>query len=366
VDYLTDQLITYLGNKRKLIGWIDHILNEIITTLGKPNPTIFDGFSGSGSTARLFKKYAQTLYVNDLEGYSERLNRCYLSNRSEHPEGINDHIDYLNGHKLDPQEKGIIETNYTPLDDTNIQPGERVFYTNQNAQIIDNIRRLINQVDPLLHDFLIAPLLVKASIHNNTSGVFKGFHKKDGIGHFGGAGENALARILKEITLEYPIFSDRECPTRVLRGDTNEIITQIGPIDIAYYDPPYNQHPYGSNYFMLNLINDYDDREIQQGVSGITVEWNKSLYNKRQEAEVALRDLIEKTPAKYTLISYNDEGIIDLDRFAEILFQYGDVELKDIAYHTYRGSKNLGKNKQTKDGQTRNLKVHELLWVLKR
>ena len=28
-------------------------------------------------------------------------------------------------------------------------------------------------------------------------------------------------------------------------------------VDIAYLDPPYNQHPYGSNYFMLNLIASY-------------------------------------------------------------------------------------------------------------
>ena len=35
----------------------------------------------------------------------------------------------------------------------------------------------------------------------------------------------------------------------------NELVKEIEPVDLAYFDPPYNQHPYGSNYFMLNIIN---------------------------------------------------------------------------------------------------------------
>jgi adenine-specific DNA-methyltransferase len=42
----------------------------------------------------------------------------------------------------------------------------------------------------------------------------------------------------------------------VLNGDSNKIINNIPEVDLAYLDPPYNQHPYGSNYFMLNLILD--------------------------------------------------------------------------------------------------------------
>ncbi|MDR0684304.1 MAG: DNA adenine methylase [Spirochaetaceae bacterium] len=41
-----------------------------------------------------------------------------------------------------------------------------------------------------------------------------------------------------------------------MNGDSNKIINNIPEVDLAYLDPPYNQHPYGSNYFMLNLILD--------------------------------------------------------------------------------------------------------------
>ena len=39
-------------------------------------------------------------------------------------------------------------------------------------------------------------------------------------------------------------------------------------LDLVYLDPPYNQHPYGSNYFMLNVIANNQTTKISK-VSGI-------------------------------------------------------------------------------------------------
>jgi len=200
-------------------------------------------------------------------------------------------------------------------------------------------------------------LLIKASIHNNTSGVFKGFHKKNGIGHFGGAGENALTRILGEIVLDVPIFSDVKNKTKVFCKDTNELIKELKPVDLAYFDPPYNQHPYGSNYFMLNIINGGKPVAIQNGVSGIIEDWQRSDYNKVTPAEKAMDELIKNTPAKYILISYNDEGIIPIDKFEKIVNKYGEWELLEQEYNTYRGSRNL---------RGRSNKVREFLWLIKK
>ena len=36
--------------------------------------------------------------------------------------------------------------------------------------------------------------------------------------------------------------------------DVNDAVEKIGHVNLTYFDPPYNQHPYGSNYFMLNII----------------------------------------------------------------------------------------------------------------
>ena len=360
--FFSSHLITYIGNKRRLLPFLYQAFSKIRDDIGKNKLVIFDGFVGSGASARLLKAFANELHVNDLEDYSETINRAYLSNRSDiDPEKLAGYIDWLNENKLKTRVKtpGFIEQNYTPKNDRNIQPGERVFYTTTNARIIDNVRRLIDEIPEPYRTFALASLLVKASVHTNTSGVFKGFHKRNGIGHFGGQGENALTRIKQEISLDTPIFSDFECDVSVHKQDINTLVrdSKLPEFDLVYYDPPYNQHPYGSNYFMLNIINSGKERDIQDGVSGISKDWNKSAYNKRKVAEDAMDALLRDTRAKYIAISYNDEGIIPIENFKQILSEHGRWELMEQDYNTYRGSRNL---------RDRSIKVKELLWVLEK
>ena len=109
--------------------------------------------------------------------------------------------------------------------------------------------------------------------------------------------------------------------------------SKLPEFDLVYYDPPYNQHPYGSNYFMLNLINSGKDQEIQDGVSGIARDWNKSAYNKRRVAEDAMDNLLRDTRARFIAVSYNDEGIIPIESFKQILSRYGHWELMEQDYN---------------------------------
>ncbi len=108
---------------------------------------------------------------------------------------------------------------------------------------------------------------------------------------------------------------------------------------------------------MLNIINEGKPRDIQDGVSGISKDWNKSDYNKRNVAEKAMENLLENTRARFIAISYNDEGIIPIDNFKSILSKHGKWTLIDQDYNTYRGSRNLN---------GRSIKVKELLWVLEK
>ena len=82
-DYLNKQLITYLGNKRSLIDFIDTVVQIVKTELNQDKIKIFDGFTGSGAVARYFKQHAATLITNDLETYSKIINETYLTNKSE-------------------------------------------------------------------------------------------------------------------------------------------------------------------------------------------------------------------------------------------------------------------------------------------
>ncbi|MDO4750973.1 MAG: DNA adenine methylase [Akkermansia sp.] len=357
--FLTEQLITYIGNKRTLLPLIGRGVAAVQQLLGKQKLRVFDAFSGSGVVSRFFKQYATCLYSNDLEAYSHILNACYLSNRSEVPqEELEEAHRELTAHIGAHPAPGIITELYAPADDTAIQAGERVFYTHRNAVYLDTARKAIAQQPQHLQPYFLAPLLAQASVHTNTSGVFKGFHKNAaGIGQFGGRGKNALQRILAPIALPLPVFSRFECEHHELQMDATAAARSLAALDLAYLDPPYNQHPYGSNYFMLNLLLNYKQPEHISEVSGIPADWNRSAYNTRANAATALAELIAAIPAPFILISYNSEGFICPEEMHHILNRYGKVTLMQQDYNTFRGCRNL---------RNRSPRVRELLFLLAR
>ncbi len=343
--YLTEQIITYLGNKRSLLSFIGTAVNQVKEKLGKDKLDIVDIFSGSGIVSRFFKQHANTLYSNDLEDYCNTINRCYLANQTDIDfDKLNDYYRLVKG-VLDtqPLKTGFIAEMYAPADDRNIKKGERVFYTTRNAKYLDTARQLIETVPEPYKTFLLAPLLYEASVHNNTSGVFKGFYKnsKTGIGQFGGDGRNALQRILADIYLKPPVFSNFDCKTVVSQKDANLLAEELPPVDLVYIDPPYNQHPYGSNYFMLNLLNSYKRPEEVSKVSGIPLMWNKSQYNKKHTARSSMFDLCSKLKTKYLLISFSSDGFISKEEMVDMLSALGNVEVLDKEYNTFRGCRNL-------------------------
>jgi len=343
--FLTEQIITYIGNKRALLGFIGTALDVAKKELNKDKLDIVDIFSGSGIVSRYFKKHASTLYVNDLEAYCETINRCYLTNVKEIDEvRLREYYDHLlSGLKDEDLQRGFISEMYSPKDDSNIRSGERVFYTTRNAMYLDTARQRIGEVPEPYRTFFLAPLIYEASVHTNTGGVFKGFYKnsKTGIGQFGGNGKNALHRIMADIQLKLPVFSNFSCDVVVNRRDANELAKELPMTDLVYMDPPYNQHPYGSNYFMLNLINDYTRPGEVSKVSGIPVGWNTSSYNKRQSAFETMKDLCGSIRSRYLLISFSNDGFISKEEMVSFLEKIGDVRVFDKEYNTFRGCRNL-------------------------
>lgn len=81
-EYLCRQLITYIGNKRALLGQIGAAVEAVKRRLGKPKLRVFDVFSGSGVVSRYLKAHASYLASNDIEDYAATIVRCYLRNRS--------------------------------------------------------------------------------------------------------------------------------------------------------------------------------------------------------------------------------------------------------------------------------------------
>lgn len=360
-EYLSKQIITYIGNKRELLDEIESYVLFVCKKLKKDKIVCLDLFSGSGIVARLLKQYSSLIIANDLEGYSKIINECFLSNKSEFDEGLfNKYLGIINQKIRDEPVNGIIRNNYSPKDDKNIDFDDRVFYTNKNATYIDSFRYYIDEVVPKKYKkYFLAALLTEASIHVNTCGVFKGFYKDrdTGIGKFGGKAENALSRIKGQIHIECPVLSSFESGYKVYQKDANKLTGELKGLDLVYLDPPYNQHPYGSNYFMLNLILNNEITGNLSKVSGIPDDWNHSIYNKKQTALDGMRDIILRLDTKYVLVSYNNEGFISCDEMNKMLSQFGNVESKRIKYNTFRGSRNL---------RERDIHTNEYLFLLKK
>ena len=359
--YLSEQLITYIGNKRSLLDFIGKGLDLVRKRLNKNKIDAFDVFSGSGVVARYMKQYSNCLYANDLERYAAVINRCYLTNAQDFDAAAFGDIYKTVTAALEGGElaAGFIAELYAPKDDAAIGEGERVFYTARNAKYIDTARRLIDRVPKEFRPYLLAPLLSEASVHANTSGVFKGFYKNSetGIGQFGGKNQDALCRIRGNIAIPYPVFSNFQCDCRILSGDSNLVCQDVPEVDVAYLDPPYNQHPYGSNYFMLNLIVDYERPASYSAVSGIPGDWNRSQYNRAQRAYGELNALVEKLKAKFLIVSFNSEGFIPLEKMKKLLADHGKVTVLETTYNTFRGSRNLAQ---------RDIHVKEYLYLLEK
>ncbi|MDR1566595.1 MAG: DNA adenine methylase [Treponema sp.] len=359
-EYLSRQLITYIGNKRALLAFIGDGVRKVQKRLCKNKLCMFDVFSGSGIVARYFKQFSGLLIANDLEKYSTLINECYLTNQDELNMVLLQKYYYdILGETNACLTGGLISGLYAPKDDKNIGADERVFYTSRNAMYIDTVRQIIGKLPPKEQKYFLAPLLSEASIHANTSGVFKGFYKnrETGIGQFGGLSRDALLRITGDIKLPFPVFSNFSCETIICNGDSNQIIKELPEVDIAYLDPPYNQHPYGSNYFMLNLIVDYEYPKNTSKISGIPENWNRSNYNKENYALKSLTGLVENIKSKYVLISFNSEGFISLTEMKNMLEKIGKFEVLETKYNTFRGSRNLN---------SRELHVKEYLYLLEK
>lgn len=357
-DYLSTQIITYLGNKRALLEPIGQELMRIQQSLHKDKLVTLDLFSGSGIVARYLKQFSEKVIANDLEDYSKCLNLCYLSNRSELDEDAFRHWLQQLEEALQQPERGFVSELYAPQDEQHIRPDDRVFYTIDNAQRIDTYRHCIDHLVPdHLRKFFVARLIVEASIHVNTSGVFKGFYKDKttGLGKYGGTGENALSRIRGTIALTQPVLSNFDCEYEVHQAYAEQLVKTLRDIDVAYLDPPYNQHPYGSNYFMLNLIARNERPQDISRVSGIPANWNKSDFNNKRQALASLEQIIRDLDARYIVISYNNEGFITFDEMVGMLQRYGRLTTKAIPYNTFRGCRNL---------QNRDLHTNEYIFTL--
>ena len=349
-DYVFSQLIPYIGNKRKLLD----IIHQAINMTEVDGGSFVDLFSGSTVVARFAKKLGFRVLANDWEPYSEQIAIGTIVNNKEPPflqlGGCENVFRMLNDVK--PIE-GYITKHLCPEDDQNLNHEEdRLFFMRKNGMKIDAMRELISswtndeKISSEEFGYLMASLAYSVSYVSNTSGVFKGFHRG-----WGGSNGTAQYRICSDIELRPAILFDNGEKNISTREDAGKLVLELTNIlgeipDIIYLDPPYNQHPYGSNYHVLNTVTLWDKpdfpKKITRGTkSAIRLDWRtdrRSAYNSQRRASQEFQELIDNITAKFILTSYSTEGNIPLEEMMRILGSKGSLRIVKREYVRYRVS----------------------------
>lgn len=305
--------------------------------------------------SRLAKKLGYLVIANDWEPYSREINLAYVGcNRAPTYDklsigGATRLFDYLNA--LRPVD-GYVARHLCPRDDLAFDPAaERLFFTRSNGEKIDAIRAQVaeweraGQIDDLERAFVLGSLLYAVSYVSNTSGVFKGFHRG-----WGGATGTALYRIQSSLRLAPPVTYDNGRENRVTALDAQVLAEQLAngthAVDLAYLDPPYNQHPYGANYHVLNTVALGDAPRVGRTIgsgdkSAIRTDWRtdrRSAYNYRGRALSALVQLLSTIRARYILLSYSTDGIIPVQSVVDAACERGTPDVVTGRYKRYRVS----------------------------
>ncbi|MCA8951810.1 MAG: DNA adenine methylase [Planctomycetes bacterium] len=348
-EFVFHQLIPYLGNKRHLLDVIGAAVAS--TDVVPERATFLDAFAGSGVVSRWAKQHGFAVLANDWEPYARVLNTAAIATDREPP------CRALGGYRRALAElerlegkDGWVADNLCPADDGDADPlTERMFYRRATGRRIDAIRDRIaawrdaGAIDENEQSCLLAPLLYQACWLSNTSGVFKGFHAG-----WGGSNGTALHRILAELTLAPMRFlsNGRDGEHRTFARDATELARELGaPVDIAYLDPPYNQHPYSSNYHVLNSLVLWDRPELpppteRGSKAAIRRDWKqrRSAFNHRKQAAAAYERLIDALDARFVLTSYSTDGTIDVADLVAIAARRGRLRVHCRPYKRYRVS----------------------------
>jgi adenine-specific DNA-methyltransferase len=302
--------LNYIGSKHTLFNTLLSICKDNVPDM--KNKTFMDLFSGTGTVGFNMLDIFKNCDANDLEYYSYIINYALL--KCNYTENIQKIIETCNNLEMI---EGLIYKNFSPTNTC-----ERMFFTNNNAKKTDAIRQYIqtqyssNLITEKEYYFLLASLLVSIDP----------IHTKKDIGE----GNNV-----------YNTFSET-----FAEPDSNYY-------DVIYLDPPYNQRQYSANYSPLNYIAHYDKDIVLKGKTALIDNYNKSDFCKKTEVSKAFNKLIDGIKCNYLLISYNNEGLLSIDDFKQILLKKGSVKLYKIQYNKFKAQQSV------------DIKfVEEYLWVV--
>ena len=293
-------MIKYLGSKRRLVP----VLTELFERSGAR--TALDLFTGTTRVAQAFKGAGGVVTAVDAARYSEVFARTWIEGDADTVDvaALTEEIDRLNAL---PGVAGYVTDTFCR---------QSRFFQPHNGERIDAIRDAIesDHAGGPLEPLLLTSLLLAADKVDSTTGLQMAYVKQ------------WAPRSFKDLVLDVPLLLPG--PGRAVRGHATRIGGTLGEFDLAYLDPPYNQHRYFTNYHVWETLVAWDHPD-HYGVACKRVDarddTTKSVFNRKREMPGALRQTIADVRAEVVVVSYNDESWVSLDDLRDMCRVHGDV-----------------------------------------
>jgi len=327
-------LIKYIGSKRRLVPVLGTIASLVRAS------TALDLFTGTTRVAQELRRRGMTVTAVDTARYAEAFARTYVAL------------------VLDETRRRELQT---ALDDLAATPKKAGYVTEQfcrqaryfqeaNGERIDAMRDAIarDHAGTWREPALLTSLIEAADRVDSTTGVQMAYLK------------TWAPRASKPIELRMPDIPDGPAGVAV-RADALDHVATAGPFDLAYLDPPYNQHRYFTNYHVWETIAAWD-HPASYGVARKRVDARdpstRSVFNDRRRMPDALATCIARVDAAVAVVSYNDEAWVSLDELVAMCAVRGKVEVLTFDSKRYVGAQigihDPSGNKVGKVGRLRN------------
>jgi len=271
-------------------------------------------FSGTSRVGHALKREGVRVHANDHNAYAHTLARCYVAadaRRWRAPaERLHAELDAL------PGEPGWFTDTYC-VRSRYLKPenGARV------AAIRTRIAALA--LEPELEAIALTSLVEAADRVDSTVGVQMAYLKQ------------WAARAENPLRLRLPEILDGEGSASCL--DAAEAAERF-EADVAYLDPPYNQHSYLGNYHVWETIVRWDAPEVYgTACKRVDVRERGSAFNRRGSIVAAFAAVLARVRARRIVVSFSDEGYLELSRLRELLATRGEVSEASVDHPRYIG-----------------------------
>jgi len=306
-------VIKYIGSKRRLVP----VLGDMLDSSGAH--TVLDLFTGTTRVAQEFKRRGAHVTAVDTARYSEIFSRCHIETDGStvDEDDLREALRHLNGL---PGKRGYFTETFCV---------KSRYFQPFNGERIDAMRECL-ETDfkrSSLYPILLTSLIDAADRVDSTTGLQMAYVKA------------WAPRSFNPIELRSPeLFVG---PGRAVRADAARVAATIGQFDLAYLDPPYNQHRYFTNYHIWETLVAWDAPE-HYGVACKRIDSRdpdtKSVFNRRRDMPIALRQVIDGIQARIVILSYNDESWASREELVDWCSSRGYVQALAFDSKRYVGA----------------------------